>query len=340
MTSAQTTTTMPAGLVTVTVQESSRFIRSVVSAGVQSTRAVGLARGVSYAMMISKLKTPAIALLACALTLGGLKALARQFGSDRGTTEGVPSASAANPRTSTVLAEPAVDKRTITVRVVDPDGMPIQGALVFRNHVYKPHGRDRDEIENQEYLTNVEGKAVVSLSDTSVDLRLWVRKAGFTPLHAMWAKQFQSDGDIIPKEFVFPLKRGTEIGGVVVDQRGEPIKGVRVEVKDRTAMRPIRPNEANEAGERPVGAYSLAEGTDAVVTDTFGRWKLGNVPPDEALVFHLFRGVPEPPLKIELRLSHPDYVSGEIGWGELQIQQGITLKALREKTAKIMLLKK
>ncbi len=133
----------------------------------------------------------------------------------------------------------AAKTRTLVVRVVDADGKPIQGARVFRNHVFKPTGANQVpagarlvQIENKDYLTDAGGNAAVDLSGTSVDLRLWVTKAGFVPLHAMWAKQFQSDGDLIPEEFTFQLEHGTEIGGVVVDKEGEPTKGVKVEVRD------------------------------------------------------------------------------------------------------------
>jgi hypothetical protein len=236
--------------------------------------------------------------------------------------------------------------RTITVHVVDADGKPMQGAHIFRNHVYKPDGTNQVKIENRNYLTDAEGKAVVHLSGTSVDLRLWATKTGFVPLHAMWAKEFQSDGDQIPKEFTFRLGRGTEIGGVVVNQQGEPIEGVKVEVRDRTAARFHLVPIEKKPGLRPVRSYSLAEGAEAIVTDTHGRWKLGNVPPDEDLIFvapgpaYPLLGPPEPLLEIELHLRHPDYISDEIGWGDLQRRQGITLKSVRDQTAKIVLLRK
>ena len=101
----------------------------------------------------------------------------------------------------------------------------------------------------------------------------------------MWAKEFQSDGDQIPAEFTFRLERGTEIGGSVVDEQGKPIRGVKVEVKDRTAEGFHYIHAQKKPGQRPVRPYSLAEGAEAIVTDERGHWKLGNVPPDKDLVF-------------------------------------------------------
>lgn len=328
-----TPTAIPPKLLAATVRASLRFMEQpTTAAGLVSTTAIVLARGGLYTMMISKMMIPGAAMLACVLTLGGILAFARH------------SAAPAKPREWS--SEPAAETRTITVHVVDSDGKPIEGAHVFRNHVYKPDGAGKLEIENMDYLTTANGKAVINLSGTSVDLRLWTRKSGFVPLHAMWAKQFQSDGDQIPMEFTFPMERGAEIGGVVVSEQGAPIEGVRVEVRDRTADRPLLVGIEKSPGQRPVRSNSLAEGAEAIVTDTRGRWKLANAPPDEDLI-----AIPpgpadrrlepaEQPLELELHLSHPDYVSDEMGWGDLQRRQGITLRSLRDQSAKIVLLRK
>jgi hypothetical protein len=152
-------------------------------------------------------------------------------------------------------------------------------------------------------------------------------------MHAMWAKRSQSDGDRIPLEFTFQLQRGTEIGGVVTDEDGEPIDGVKVKVRDRTAM-VFHQVDENRPGIRPVRSYSLTE-DDGVLTDANGRWKIGNVPPDQVLVF---RGPYEndPGPKIALHFSHPDYAETK-EWGRLQREQGVTLKSLRDQTATIAL---
>jgi beta-lactamase regulating signal transducer with metallopeptidase domain len=241
--------------------------------------------------------------------------------------------------------------RSITIRVVDADGKPLKGAQVFRNHVYKPKDSDRPKIENKNYLTDADGKAIVALSGTSVDLRLWARKTNFIPLHAMWAKQFQTDGDRIPAEFTFQLQLGTEIGGIVRNEQGEPIEGVKVEVMDATAQNPVT---LNEPGKRPVRDCYLAEDED-VVTDTQGRWKLGNVPPEESLVFTFndpfilnaaHDELSKP--KLLVRLSHPDYtdvandahytnVNGWKEWGRLQQSQQVTHESLRDQSAVFVL---
>lgn len=235
--------------------------------------------------------------------------------------------------------------RTLTIRVVDKDGKPVDGVHVSQNHVYSIKGGERPRIENRDFWTDAEGKAVISLSGTTVDLRLWARKGGFIPLHAMWAGRFQSDGDQVPREFTFPLERGTAIGGLVVDKRSQPIEGVRIEVKDETAVTFHRVPAVKQPGLRPVRALYLAAGADAVVTDARGRWQLGDVPSDEQLAYDTFDAVRPRSPRLSLRFHHPEYRSddtrsADTGWGDLQQEQGITLESLRGQTAKVVLSRK
>jgi len=216
---------------------------------------------------------------------------------------------------------------------------------VFRNHVYKLNGVEPPRIENKSYLTDSEGKAVVSLSGTPVDLRLWATKKNFVPLHAMWAKQFQSDGDQIPDKFTFHLQHGTTIGGIVKNENGEPIEGVKVEVLDRAVEQSHVATLNTKPGKRPVMSHWLAEGESAVFTDKRGRWSLGNVSSDKSLVFDNNRGdrffeddTADRDLQTRflLRLSHPKYV-GDSKWGRLQFKQDITDESIRNQTARIVM---
>ncbi len=69
-----------------------------------------------------------------------------------------------------------VDLRGMKIRVLDPDGEPIQGVRLFRNHVYKIKDDGRPIIENDEYFTDAHGKATIAFSGISLDLRLWATK--------------------------------------------------------------------------------------------------------------------------------------------------------------------
>ena len=320
---------IPHSLVTNTIEIVKHVAASKAIVGTVPAASVILARGVLRTMFQTKL-TMAVAI---AIAIGSL---ALGIGAIKGQVEGAPLRREGAPPQQVV-----VQSRTITIHVVDEDGKPVQAARVFRNHVYKLDDGGRPSIENKDYRTGADGKALVALSATSVDLRLWASKAHFVPLFAIWAKDFQSDGDQIPEEFTFRLQRGTEIGGSVVDERGKPIGGVKVEVQDRTADHFHSIPLQKTPGQRPVRVYSLAEGAESIVTDERGRWKLGNVPADKDLVFDPRTLLAQPiPLEIELHISHPDYISDEIKWGVLQRQQDVTLKSLREQTAKIVLVKK
>lgn len=233
-------------------------------------------------------------------------------------------------------SQPAADDeqatRAITIHVVDEAGQPMKGVKVFRNHVYKLAGEERPKIENKDYFTDADGKAVVALSGVSVDLRLWVRLKNFVPLHAMWAKSFQSDGDQIPREFTFTLKPGTEIGGVVKNDKGEPIEGVMVEIMDESALKASSLTNVDKPGTRPVRLYWLADEEEAVFTDAQGRWSLGTVASDADLGVTDAAG--ESPLF--LRISHPDYASSTEP-ERAQRVTGISHKALRDKSATIVM---
>ena len=230
--------------------------------------------------------------------------------------------------------------KIIQIHVVDENNKPIENATVFRNHVYAPRGPQRFKIENATFNTDASGTTAINLSGMPQDLRLWVTKNGFVPLHAMWAVQFQSDGDAIPDDFTFVMKRGTEIGGVVVDKMGRPIPEVGIEVRDMTVDNSVNPKRP--PGNRPIRAYMLADG-NAVVTDSQGRWALNNVPSDEVLLAGRSNessagdfGEPlRPKQLLQLRFIHPRYAENE--WGRLQLKHDVTLDSLRAKTAKVVL---
>jgi hypothetical protein len=147
-----------------------------------------------------------------------------------------------------------------------------------------------------------------------VDLRVWVSKPGYVPLHAMWAKQFQSDGDQIPAEFRFEMKTGTKIGGVVHDEKGRAIAGAKVEIYNASAI-PLSVLKAFPTpGIRPVPVIWLAEDDSAIITDAKGQWLASNIPDDEDLarakaadVRRIRKDMLRLPLR--LRVSHPDYAT-------------------------------
>ncbi len=228
-------------------------------------------------------------------------------------------------------------KNSMTLRVLDVSGKPIADAKVFQNHILEtPNGKRPTTIKNHDYFTDSKGDAVITWKGSSKDLRIWISKPGFVPLHAMWAKDFQMDGDKLPTVFPVMLEVGTEIGGIVTDEHGEPIEGVKVEIMDVTALTPM-PARAVNTGRRPVRVTWLAEEETALHTDSKGHWVAKNVPADSKLVFSgsgLILSPNDPPLR--LRFSHPDYKTFD-GIENANRKQNPTLKDLRSKTATVVL---
>jgi beta-lactamase regulating signal transducer with metallopeptidase domain/uncharacterized GH25 family protein len=218
-----------------------------------------------------------------------------------------------------VLTAKKPAERTMHMHVVDPDGRPVPGAKVFANVSWKRKGNGRIAITNTNLTTDDRGEAVLDLPKTHELIRIWVSRSGYPPLFAQWWPQYQTDGHILPKEFTFKLSKGTVIGGVVKDEAGRPIEGVKVEVQRVT-------RELSNLGVRLCVSDSLAVGKDpcgARRTDRDGRWTLDNVPEGDDV-------------EVRLMLNHPNYIS-DTAWGNLQKEQDVTMNALRDRSAVIVL---
>jgi beta-lactamase regulating signal transducer with metallopeptidase domain/uncharacterized GH25 family protein/thiol-disulfide isomerase/thioredoxin len=206
--------------------------------------------------------------------------------------------------TGNAPVEAAKKPATLRVRVLDPDGKPLPGVNVHAS-VWT---NERGFKANHDYKTDATGQTVVVLPNTFDILRLFVTKDSYVPLFKGWEESWlTAPGNRLPESYTFKLRKGTVIGGVVKNEAGQPIPGVKVEVMCH--------------GGRCLS--SLAEGDDARTTDAQGRWTLDNVPKGDKI-------------RLLLRLNHPDYVSDQ-GWGGLQNEQDVTLASLRAKTATIVM---
>ena len=201
-------------------------------------------------------------------------------------------------------------KRTIQIRVVDPDGKPVQGAELHAAIWAKEPAKG-----NRDYVCDDQGQASVDLPKEIDILRIWARSDGHVPLFAQWWSKTQADGHLIPEQFTFRLTKGTVIGGFVKNQDGQPIEGAKVEV-----MRHVRREEQQT---RPRFGTWLAEGDAARITDAQGRWTLNNVPAGDEV-------------EVSVKLSHPDYIS-DPGWGVMQKAANVTTALLRQQTGTIVM---
>jgi hypothetical protein len=174
---------------------------------------------------------------------------------------------------------------------------------------------DSYEPSKRSYTTDNEGQTTVLMPAPPRLFRMWTQKAGYVPLFAQWWPERQPDGHLVPLELTFSLPNGTEIGGVIVDDAGNPIEGAVVVV--------ALGNQIDEMGRRPVPSMWLAEvpgpGKNPCLTDAEGRWRLNNVPAGDEVF-------------VRTKVTHPNYIS-DARWGGMQEEQSVRMDAFRDKSA-------
>lgn len=202
--------------------------------------------------------------------------------------------------------------RILRVLVLGEDRQPLAGARLHVAVWAKDPAKG-----NRDYVTDENGQAAVSLPQDVDILRIWARREGYVPLFAHWWPEMDSDKSPIPDEFTFELLPGTVIGGFVRNAEGDPIEGVKVEVrgsKGDYGLKLLR---------QPIPDIWLAYDEAAVRTDAEGRWTLTNVLPGDGF-------------DVLLKLTHPDFISDD-SWGGLQQDQGVPLETLRQRTGTIVM---
>lgn len=200
--------------------------------------------------------------------------------------------------------------KTLRVRIVGPDRKPVEGVKIH------PSVWTDEDFKEKDVVTDREGYAVVELPRTFEIFRLWASKQGHVPMFAHWEEEELAGGThVVPKDFEFQLTKGTMIDGFVHNEDGKAIAGARVEV--------MRDFEAPEQEARTCYCTWLAFGSNARTTDDRGFWTLDNVPPGDDV-------------DVAVKLTHPDYVR-DLTWGGLQVEQGVTMKSFRDRTAKIVM---
>ena len=205
--------------------------------------------------------------------------------------------------------EKTLDKMKVTI--IGPDKKPIMGAQVMAGIWYQ------NTAGTETYVTDENGDALINLPQDLKIIRIWANADSYTTLFANWEENEIKNGTLPPGEFTIQMIPAVEIGGTIVDEQGIPIPNVSVEVRRET-------NHDIDKSRIQLGTW-LAEGTDALQTDENGRWSLDNVPPGENI-------------KLAIKLTHSNFISDE-RWGELQLEQSIGLKELRDQTAQIVMRK-
>lgn len=198
------------------------------------------------------------------------------------------------------------DLTPVPVRVTDVAGKPIEGVSVYSSiwtKVKMP--------PNNDYPTTADGVAKVMRPAQVQILRLWISKPGFATLFRSIETGVDGGNADIPSTFDVQLLKGKVIRGRVVDERGKPIVGARVEANATLGRETARADGFEYSG-------TLSFGSDAPKTDADGYWQLDNVPATA--------------IGVNVRLIHPDYVS-EVRIDRKQKPREVSFKELQAGTA-------
>jgi beta-lactamase regulating signal transducer with metallopeptidase domain len=212
----------------------------------------------------------------------------------------------------TAAMETTRELPSIRVRILDRDGNPLPDAGVHASiwTEEKPFKANRD------YTTDSHGFAEVELPRSYYIVRLWASKRPFVTMFSHWEQSELAGGKRLPAEYTIHLERGVKAGGLIVNERGQPIAGAKVQVSTSGGT------PAKGDGRTSYDAW-LATGNDAATTDSDGKWHIENVP-DHAQA------------TLSLLVTHPAYSSDE-SWGQSQKDSGVTTEMLRQETPSITL---
>ena len=164
-------------------------------------------------------------------------------------------------------SDEADSTRRLKIAVLDSEGKPVTHAnmLVAMADAERPLAID------------AQGMAFLDLPTNSASMHLTVRASHYVPVEVHWF------GQDIPDEFTFHLDPGLPLGGLVQDERGQPIAGVTVsalQVSSRVARN---------------GVVVPAIGGEIAITDAQGKWR-ADIATNE-------------PFDLRLQLKHPEYFS-------------------------------
>jgi hypothetical protein len=160
----------------------------------------------------------------------------------------------------------------LEVTVLDPDGKPMADVPVDIS------------LSGMAFPMPTNEKGVVAFNvpgDGSSPVQLSVKHDGYLAQGASW-----NQGEEVPEKFSIPMKKGVPIGGIVHDEEGNPIEGVKIEgimVYQGSTQLP---------GGGKLQPYFYGE---LATTDKEGRWKIGSAPEEK--------------IELQLKFSHPEYVN-------------------------------
>jgi beta-lactamase regulating signal transducer with metallopeptidase domain/thiol-disulfide isomerase/thioredoxin len=182
-------------------------------------------------------------------------------------------------------AAPLEEPTTFEIRTVDQVAeQPIEGAtLTIQFNSRTTAG-----------VTGADGAYAAALPKAPIDSAyVSIHKRGYVPVSAGWKKLPGGDPVTLPASYTFKLEPGTSIGGIVVNERQEPVAGAKVFVS--------LPGTNGGQGKEMSGPGAVISDYQ-VKTDEHGRWRCDILPAELAEVW--------------LRVEHKDYINYTSRGGE------------------------
>jgi len=145
----------------------------------------------------------------------------------------------------------------LEVKVVDPDDKPLSDVAVDIS------------IDGAEFPmpTNKEGVLAFNIpTSNKTRLRLKVNHPGYVTLRVSW-----NPGEDLPENYTIRMQKGSTIGGIIQDEKGEPIEGVEIEA-----------HLSSDNGMRGGGKLQPMLSGVIATTDGEGRWRYESAPAKRA----------------------------------------------------------
>jgi hypothetical protein len=163
---------------------------------------------------------------------------------------------------------PQPNGQGLLFRVVDAESQsPLEKVRLTLTWVTEFRARGTNTYEtdsNGEYVLPIDRNPVKNWNS-----RIEVFKDGYVPKFVSWSESQGDTIDAIPGQYTARLTRGTSIGGVVVNEEGEPVPDVRVVF---TVSGPSPGASHDRERLTMMGNYHDE------VTDAQGQWRCDHVP--------------------------------------------------------------
>lgn len=170
------------------------------------------------------------------------------------------------------LTQGPATRLAIKVKVMGPDGQPVPNPK-FETRTYPNTGVE---------TTHSPEGTIFKIAGRPRFFHFMIKMPGYAPYIGRWDASDHPES--LPTEFTAKLGKGWRIGGIVVDDKGQPVAGAVV-------------NPSIEFEKRPGDTQQFGTG-DRMTTDADGRWS--------------YPSVPDTDQEVQVEISHPDVMPGWI----------------------------